>query len=57
MNNGAYTAYPEENELMLREGVTIYVMEVERDVKLENPYPNFQLYNGQTITIIHFFNH
>lgn len=36
MNNEAFTAYPSEGELLLAEGCSVYVHEVERGYKIEN---------------------
>lgn len=55
MNHEAYTSYPSEEELLMREGTKIYVLGVESDVEINNPHPSFAPFNGLKLTIIHLF--
>lgn len=56
MNNEAYTAYPNEGEVLLTDGCVMRVLAIQRDVKIDNPYPSFKRFTGQTITVIHMLN-
>ena len=38
MNNEAYTAYPDEGELLLEEGCGVHVLAIDSDVKIENSF-------------------
>lgn len=56
LNNEAYTAYPSEGEMLMREGIKIYILGVERAVKIDNLHHSFAQFHGQTINIIHLFH-
>merc|ERR1719240_2567906 len=56
MNNSAFTAYPEEGEMLLMEGTRVYVLLIESGVKIENSNSSMAKFDGKTITIIHLFN-
>ena len=63
MNNEAYTSYPNENEILLREGCKVFILKVQEDFKYTNPKIVFTNSEGveqacldQKITIIHLFN-
>ena len=53
MNNEGYTAYPREKEMLLSEGCGVWVLNVERDVVVENMRESFEDFVGKAITIIH----
>jgi hypothetical protein len=53
MNNESYTSYPREREVLLYEGYDIEVLDVEKDVTIENPNKSFKDFNGRKVTIIH----
>ena len=55
MNNEAYTSFPREREILLMEGLKLYVLAFERDVKIENPHATFATLNGKTVHIVHLF--
>ena len=38
MNNEAYTAYPEEGELLLPEGYRVEILKIEEGVKIKNTH-------------------
>ena len=38
MNNEAYTAYPNEGELLLSEGCQVFVLAVDTGVKIKNKF-------------------
>jgi len=45
MNNEAYTAYPRESEVLLKEGASAKVLAVERDFEIDNKNASFAKYN------------
>lgn len=54
MNNEAYTAYPSESEVLLSEGCKMFVLAVDRGVKINNSTDGvISTYNGKEVTIIH----
>ncbi len=53
MNNEAYTSYPVESEILLMEGCYFYVLAVEKNVIIDNNHPDFEDFNGKSITILH----
>ena len=53
MNNEAYTAFPTEREILLQEGVGVWVLAVEKDVMIDNPHAAFAPFNGKALTIVH----
>ena len=56
LNNEAYTSEPCEPEYLLREGFKVLVLEVQRDVKVDNGDDKFQDLKGKSITVIHLFH-
>ena len=56
LNNKAYTAYPHEGEIVLREGATVNILSVEKDIEISNTHKGFEDLNGSKITIIHMFH-
>ena len=55
MNNEAYTSYPSESEILLRDGAFTYILGVEEDIVIQNDHTSFAKYNGKTISIVHLF--
>ena len=55
LNSANYSAYPQEEEVLLVEGTTIFVLNVE-EITIQNPNSGFENFNGQNITIIHLFS-
>ena len=53
LNNKAYTAYPHEGEIVLKEGASVYILSVEKDIEISNTHAGFENLNGSKITIIH----
>lgn len=49
MNNEAYTKFPREREILLTNGCAVCVLEVEKNVKINNTYSNFSDFDGKTI--------
>ena len=56
MNNEAWTAYPSEGEMLLMEGIRMYVFDIEYDHVVENMHEGMEFYNGKKITIIYLKN-
>lgn len=57
MNNEAHTAYPSEAEVLLCEGCRVYVLAVDKDVKINSTNQGYMAaYNGKTITVVHLFH-
>lgn len=56
MNNEAYSSYPHEKEVLLTEGCDIYVMQVERDVRLEETHESFKEYEQRSVDLIYCFH-
>lgn len=56
MNNEAYTSYPSEREVLLREGCKVYVLSVETNVTIENEFTSYEPYNGRKVSIVHLFH-
>ena len=54
MNNEAYTAYPAEREIILQEGIQVYVLGLETII-IENDHLTFKAYNKKEISVIHLF--
>ncbi len=46
MNNEAYTAYPSEREILLRDGCPVFVLALEKDIVINNQHTAFNTYNG-----------
>ena len=55
MNNEAYTAYSSEGELLLQEGVPMYVLAVDNDVVINNQNAGYKKFTGRKVTIIYLF--
>ena len=53
MTNSGYSAYPSEQEILLMEGFSCYVLGVEEDVLIVNDHPSFKDVNQKKITIIY----
>ena len=53
LNNERVTAYPHEEELLMVDGCQVFVLAVEKDIKIQNTYSSMQRFNGKTITIIY----
>ena len=47
MNNEAFTAYPAEGELLLVEGIRVWILGVEKDVMINNTHDKMAKYNGK----------
>ena len=57
MNNEAYTAYPEESEVLLAEGCPVYVLAVDTGIVIENATGgDMSLFTGHAITVVHLFH-
>ena len=56
MNNEAYTAYPSEAEVLLCEGCEIWVLGVDKSVKISNNEGQIAPFNGQQMTVVHLFH-
>ena len=56
LNNEACTAYPSESEVLLSEGIGVYVLAVDVGVAIENSTGGaMATYNDCNITVIHLF--
>ena len=55
LNNEAFTAYPGDQEMVLRQGCRVYVLQVQKKVVYKNNYTTFQEFNDQEFTIVHLF--
>ena len=56
MNNKAYSAYPDEGELLLMEGCSVWVLAIQDQVKVKNSHADMLKYNNQIITIVHMYH-
>ena len=56
LNNGAYTPFPAEREMLLMEGVAVWVLEVEESIYIDNDHDSFTKFNGSTLTIVHLYH-
>lgn len=56
MNNDNYTAYPHEQEVLLFEGCSAWVLSVHWDYHINNEFQSMKKYNGEKITLIHLFH-
>ena len=54
LNGEKYSAYPEENEVILLDGTQVVVMKVE-EVTIRNMDKEFQHLTGRPFTVIHLF--
>ena len=55
LNNQGYTAYPEEEEVLLSDGCKVYILSVEEEFIIKNTSDSFKLFNNKKLTIIHMF--
>ena len=55
MNNDAYSAFPSEGELLVAEGCSVFVLDVEKDIVIKNDRPSFSSFNGHKLTVIYLF--
>lgn len=55
LNNEAFTSYPGDQEMLLRQGCRVYVLQVQRNVVFKNDYTTYTEFNDQTFTIVHLF--
>lgn len=53
LNDKRYSVYPEEQEVLLMEGFTVYVLEVEEGFEICNKHSAVQKYDGKKITVIY----
>ena len=51
-----YSAYPHEQEVILREGLQVYVLDISQ-ITINNTSSEFKAYKDQQITVIHLYNH
>ena len=56
MNNKAYSAYPEEGELLLMEGCAVWVLEIQDNVIIKNKNTDMLIDNNEIITIVHMYH-
>ena len=56
MNNDAYSAFPGEGEILLTEGIAVYVLDIQNDVKIQNRHESMKEYDEKIIKIIHLFH-
>lgn len=55
MNNPSYSAYPNEQEVLLVEGCPVLVLDVE-EILINNDHESFKMYNGKTVVLIHCYH-
>ena len=55
LNNEAFSAYPCEGEILLREGVLVYILDFDQ-VEINNRHKSFAQYTGKTVTVIYMAN-
>ena len=56
LSHEAYSAYPEEQEVVLIEGIKMFVTKVEHKVRILNKNEGCEEYNKKQLTIIYLFN-
>ena len=57
MNSEALTAYPTEAEVLLMEGISMFVLAVDTGVKIQNgTQGEIAAYNGKQVTVVHLFH-
>ena len=56
ISSEAYSSYPREQEVILQEGMDMFVLSVERNFLIKNEHPCFEQYNGQKVDIGYLFN-
>merc|ERR1712070_613752 len=53
LSNEAYTAYPNEAEVLLTDGCSMYVLAIDTGVKIENTTKGqIAAYNGHALTVV-----
>lgn len=60
LNNPAFSAFPEEDEFLLSEGCGVYVLKIQKNVKIKNDYGIYEhelKINGKKMMIIHMYHH
>ena len=55
LNRKEFTAYPYEEEILLSEGCPAFILDIERDIKIENSNDIFKVFKGRPITVIHMY--
>ena len=57
MNNEAYTAYPSEAEVLLSEGCKMYVLSVDKGIRINATSEGEMAYfKNKVVTVIHLFH-
>ena len=56
LNNEAYSSFPEENEILLRDGFEVYVLTVKEDQRFKTTHQKLKKYDGLVFDIIHLFH-
>lgn len=57
MKNEAYSAYPNEDEVLMKEGCHFWVLAVDTGVKIvNNSTSDMALYNGKTMNVVHLYH-
>lgn len=56
LNNEAFSAYPEEAELLLSEGIRVFVLAIDEGVKISNTSKTMGRFNGKRVTIVHLYH-
>ena len=57
MNNEAYSAYPQEAEVLLCEGCDVYVLGVDNGIVIKNETNgDMARFTGNSITVVHLFH-
>ena len=55
LNTSAFSAYPSESELILVEGIEVYILGIEESFEIENESsPFMEKFNGKMMTIVYF---
>ena len=52
LNNEAFSAYPYEQEVLLKEGCFVYALKID-EIVIKNKHDDFTEYNGKTVTVIY----
>ena len=57
MDHEGYSAYPSEAEVLLTDGCDMFVLSVDKDVKIQNNTDGLMAkYSGKNMTIVHMFH-
>ena len=56
MNSEVYSSYPSEGEILLMEGINVWVLG-HTIVEIKNKHPSMQKYTGNKVTVIFMFNY